>query len=303
MNNIPNLFIPGAAKSGTTSLWWYLSQHPEIFGPAKKEPMYFSSRYVEFPYTGPGDWELEKEVIRNLNEYKECYNNSGDPKYLLDASTSYLYYPQCAEDIKSANPDAKIIIILRNPVERAFSSYMHQIRDGYETLSFSDALAMEDDGIKQNYQHIWHYKRAGLYYESVKKYLEVFGEINVKVILFEDFITDPESSLNDMLSYLGLYPHDFDKSVLNKSGVIRHRFLYIILQHMLTSDGCFKKILKKITTKNQRMRFSAFRDRIFISKTNMNIKDKKILEDYYADDISYLSNLLKKNLWQPKRCL
>jgi hypothetical protein len=118
----PNLFIAGAAKSGTTSLCKYLSQHPEIFLCYPKEPRYFSSKYKNFPHNGPGDYVADNFTIKEESKYIDLFKSIKHEKIIGEASLDYLYFSNSAYDIKKYSPNAKVIIILRNPIDRAFSA-------------------------------------------------------------------------------------------------------------------------------------------------------------------------------------
>lgn len=148
--HVPNFFIVGAAKSGTTSLYHYLKQHPEIYMSPVKEPKYFLASINKFPHNGPGDIEVDKKIIRTWDEYLKLFSNASVEKCIGEASCGYLYYCELvAPSIKRISPEAKIIIVLRNPVERAFSAYCYLFREGRETLSFEEALKIEEERKKK----------------------------------------------------------------------------------------------------------------------------------------------------------
>jgi len=198
----PNLFIVGAAKSGTTSLWNYLKQHPEVFMPEdelNKEPAYFSSI--------SGDLQLQS--------YLNLFSKAGkDHAYIGEASTAYLTDPISAGRIHCFNPDSKIIIILRNPAERAYSLYNWMVQDGYEfSERFEDALQLEVfrrsvRSVPNWYepQYFWNYMyfESGLYVNQVKRYIELFGGKSVLVLKFEALISSPKSVLQQICNFLNI---------------------------------------------------------------------------------------------------
>lgn len=183
----PNFLIVGAAKSGTTALYKYLKEHPEIFMSSIKETHFFAKKYKNLPFEGPYDDGFGSNTLQDLSlkEYYKLFDNASKYKMVGEVSPDYLYYNDCAQDIKKHLGDIKIIIILRNPIERAFSAYSHLLRDGKEDLSFKQGLKKENYRMKKNWDYIYHYKNVGLYFEQVKKYLEEFSD--VKVILYNDF--------------------------------------------------------------------------------------------------------------------
>ena len=128
----PNFFIVGVAKAGTTSLSEWLKQHPQIYIPALKEPRYFASDLVD---------PIVRNVVRTKEDYLALFVKARNHKARGEASTSYFtHWQQVPERIKRTIPDARIIILLRDPVERAYSSYLMLVRQGYETLPFSEAV-------------------------------------------------------------------------------------------------------------------------------------------------------------------
>ncbi len=182
LNNIklPNFLIVGAAKSGTTALYHYLSQHPEIYMSPLKEPKFITSNFLKFPFQGPGDNEVEKMIVKSFDRYCDLFKGVKNEKAIGEASADNLYYyEQAIFYIKKYIGNPKIIIILRNPIERAYSAYLHLVRDERETLSFKEALAEEEKRRKQNWEFIWFYKNVGFYFNQVKAYLENFTQVKV----------------------------------------------------------------------------------------------------------------------------
>src|SRR4051812_43542140 len=147
----PNFFLAGAAKSATTTLWMHLDGHPQAFMTANKEPHFLCHEHIPDPPTGPGDHGFGSNVIRTLDDYRQLFSDVVDERVIGEASVFYMTFPDTAEKIRDLNPEARVAMVLRNPVDRAFSAYMHTIRDGRETLSFEDALAAEDRRIEDGY--------------------------------------------------------------------------------------------------------------------------------------------------------
>lgn len=205
----PNFFIVGAAKSGTTSLWQYLRQHPDIFMPsdiAWKEPSYYCETY------GIEDYAL----------YLSLFKEAGTQKKIGEASTAYLSSPESAGRIRKAVPDAKIIIMLRNPVDRAYSLYKWMHRYGYEKLTpFEAALNAEVQSRKDNETFVKEYSRkggpayyrdflyfsSGLYYEQVKLYYSLFPASQVTVIILEEFAERTLESVRNIYRFLDVDPN------------------------------------------------------------------------------------------------
>src|SRR6056297_715161 len=175
MNVLPDFLVVGASKSGTSSIYHYLKQHPDIFlSDEQKEGRYFSRMKGNF--NGPGDSGINEYIIPDIEHYRPLFNNHSNEKAVGDISPEYLYFHQQAIPLikKILGDETKIIIILRSPVERAFSGYMHFKRDKRESLSFEEALEKEEERLNNNWIWAWQYKNSGLYYKQVKAYLDNF---------------------------------------------------------------------------------------------------------------------------------
>jgi hypothetical protein len=196
----PNFFIVGAAKAGTTSLYHYLSQHPEVFMSPVKEPHYFSQvrpdPELRFVYA--------HKSARDEAAYRRLFRRARQARMIGEASTSYLWEAQTPARIKASVPAAKIIIILREPVARAHSHYLNDVREGVERRPFLQAL-QEDYAQPRKGWGISHlYLELGLYAEQVRRYLAAFAEKNVLVLFFEEFSADTQSALRQAWDFLGL---------------------------------------------------------------------------------------------------
>jgi hypothetical protein len=186
----PNLFLVGAPKAGTTSLWHYLGVHPQIFVSALKEPHYFCShkgRHVE--------------AVSDEAAYLRMFAGAGSARYVCDASATYLNDVDAPASIRRASPEAKIVISLREPVARALSSYLYAITYG-ERLSLEEALRSDPQ-----HPEGWSYHlRHGFYLEAISRYQAAFGADNVYVLFFEELVADPLSEMNRLFAWLDLEP-------------------------------------------------------------------------------------------------
>lgn len=200
----PNLFIVGAARSGTTALWHHLKKNPCIFMPKElslKEPAFFSS--------------LKNTRFNKFERYMTIFEPADkNHRWVGEASTAYLTDSESASRIHRYTPNAKIIIILRNPAQRAYSLYNWMVQEGYEYVqTFEEALRLEKIRINKKipnyfepeYYHNYLYFNSGLYSRQVKRFLELFKE-NVHVMKFEDFTKNPDSELNNVYNFLDIKP-------------------------------------------------------------------------------------------------
>lgn len=291
---LPNFLIVGAAKCGTTSLFKYLEKHPQVFLSNPKEPKFLTSDIFSKPLSGPGDDIVENNIIKDIGSYNDLFSKVTNEKVIGEASADLLYYhkhsiPRIKEVCGS---DAKIIIILRNPVDRAFSAYTHLRRDFRETLTFEEALSDEENRINSNYEFLWHYKKVGLFYEQVKDFINNFD--HVKVIILDELKRQPENVLNDLYEFLEIN-EEFEKieyKIHNPSGIPKSNLYF----NLVNSKGLLKLIIKLLIP--QKMRSLLINKLKFINlrKVKIDEKNKATLLEYYRDDILKLSKLLNKDL-------
>ncbi len=191
----PDFIIIGAQKGGTTSLHRYLTHHPDVGGSIRKEVHFFSWLYD-----------------RGLDWYLAHFPQRGKFAMVGEASTSYLSDPDVPERVRRAVPDAKLIALLRNPVDRAFSQYQMNVRKGFEPLPFEEAIDREPERLRLAADRSttqWRYSSylaRGLYAEHLEWWLAAFPRGQLLVLRSEDFFARPEEGLAEALAFLGLPP-------------------------------------------------------------------------------------------------
>ncbi len=223
---LPDFLIVGAQKAGTTALYYALSKHPEVFMSAVKEPAYFVAEEVLGEMEGPGD--RDHRPVDTLAAYRQLFAEGGAATARGEASTSYLYGPGAAARIKAQLPDVKLIAILRNPAERAYSNFLHLVRDGREPIhDFRAALEAEARRRSEGWSLSWRYREKGFYGSQVQRFLETFGPEQFRCYLYEDYDDDPESTVGDIYRFLGV-ESDFAQDLslrLNVGGVPKSKSL------------------------------------------------------------------------------
>jgi len=293
-HNKPNFLVVGAAKSGTTSLFNYLTQHSEIFIPEVKECRFFSQLPKNF--NGLGAEFFPNSGITDKRTYFKLFCEHED-KVCGDISNDYLYYYE--ESIKNIKKylgdEIKIVIVLRNPTDRAFSSYMHHIRDGWENISFEQALDDENRRIEENWGWSYHYVKTGMYYYQVKAYLDNFR--HTKIYLFEE-LKSKDILLKKLYAFLEVrFNKELkDNKEYNVSGYPRNKLIH----NLLNKDHAIKKIIKPVV--------NSILPKGSIQKVVSNIQKKNLiniamkndtrkkLKNVFEDDISKLSNLIEMDL-------
>ena len=288
---LPNLLIVGAAKSGTTSLHNYLNQHPSIFMCSQKEPHFLINKEI-------GEKRIPKGVL-NIEDYKALFNESSNKKYRGESSVMYLLFPEFA--IKNINKylskNVKIIIMLRNPVERAYSGYQHVKRYNLmESLSFEKAI----DQSENRYHSISditpasRYLELGMYFEQVKKFIEEFDDVHV--IIYDDYKNDFSSEINSVFKFLDLDIFKVNSEKKHNVGGWQWRNEWI--KSLMIKKNLLKKFLKFLLPFKSLRKI--IRENLHKRNTNkieeVNPETEKWLKDYYKSDVEKLSILLDKDL-------
>lgn len=281
----PDFFMVGAAKAGTTSLHQYLAQHPQLFFPEEKEPHFFGDQRP--PYT--------IGLFRNVNEYLRLFEKAPRASQIGEASTGYLYSRNAAAEIYEFNSAAKIIIILRNPTERAYSLYWHQVRDFEETgKSFEEALKLEKERIARNYPFGFHYVESGKYYRQVKQYIEIFDRKNVSIFLMEDLEGNAESVCQSIFCFLNVdsgFRPEVSK-IFNRSGPPKSRLLRYITSARFPLRALLKTILPK---EFEKVRIALVQKNIgSVPPMRMDTREKLVLK--FGEDIESLEKLIGRDL-------
>jgi len=296
MARLPNFLIVGAAKAGTTSLYYYLKEHFEIFLPERKELRFFSQMKGDFE--GQGDEKLNKTIIKNIDEYIEFFKAVKIEKAIGDVSPDYLYYfENSILNIKKFLENPKVIIILRNPIDRAFSHYLHFVRDGRETLSFEEALKEEGRRRALNWEWAWYYKDVGFYYNQVKTYLENFLE--VKVYLYDDLKKDPLNLVQDIYRFLEVDDSFIPKSIgekFNVSGIPKNKFLHAFLTKPNLVKSAIKPLVKLFLPEKRRRNFQNKLLQKNLKKPQIKPETREYLIELYKEDILKLQDLIKRDL-------
>jgi hypothetical protein len=177
--SLPNFLIIGAAKAGTNALYHYLRQHPQVYMSPWKEPKFFafeSEADLGFRAADGKDAPVNASVILDQAEYEKLFDGADHALARGEASTHYLYVEDSPRRIKALIPKARLIAVLRNPVDRAFSSYQHLVRDDLEPLDFGPALDAEPRRIAEHYAYLYRYTDMGFYSEQLDRYERIFPE-------------------------------------------------------------------------------------------------------------------------------
>lgn len=218
---LPNFFLIGPPKSGSTALYHCLKQHPDVFMPDRKEPYYFlfggnAPPDPPLPYSTP----YFNAAVWRSEDYFRLFAGAGSRRAIGEASTIYLRFPEAARRIRNNIPQAKIITVLRHPAERAYSSYLYMIQKGIETAdTFFEALADEPRRIDQGWFSGLNHKANGLYGQQMRVWFDLFPRDQIKIYLYEDWRQGPQAMLRNLFQFLEVDPNF--EPVLKQSNVTR----------------------------------------------------------------------------------
>jgi len=293
----PGFFLVGAQKAATSALDFLLEQHPDIFLPAIKEPNFVASQFWKRPFQGPGDDRIDAYIADTPEKYQTLYVGAHADQLTGDASTANLYYwRQAIPVIKQQFGDVPIVICLRNPVDRAYSAYMHLRRDMRETLSFEAALKQEDSRRTQNWSFIWFYRDGGYYFEQVQAYLQNFSR--VKIYLFEDIRDDALQTAQGCYDFLGV-DASFGPRLnipVNTSGEPVNRSIHRLLFKPGKVKGeVFKVASRIIPSRILAVGLERLRSKN-LKRVEMNAETRTELQAGYHESLSKLETLIQRDL-------
>ena len=264
--------------------------HPGIFIPQRKECRYFSCMHGEFAGPGP---QYANSVIRSLDEYRALFNNAKPGQLCGDISPDYLYYfqnavPKILNEIQGQIP---IIISLRNPIDRAYSSYLAHVRHGREKLSFEDALDAEEERRAANWAWGWFYVSGGFYAEQVKAYADNFER--VLLLLFEEDVVTGQA-VEKVLNFLNLpsLPEIRADIRANVSGYPKNRLLHRVTTRVLSDEWIvrkFKNVIKATPLYAGSKRVYRKILEANLKKEDMAPETRQILKEKFQDDVALLA--------------
>ena len=302
---VPDFMILGAAKSGTTSLFRYLLQHPQIFLPAHwKEPGYFCFAGAEWRARKERGIDVDRiwnSVVPDLDAYLALFEDAPEGAVLGDATPEYLLFPESTieniDHIYGPSADGlRFIVILRDPVDRVWSHYWMMVRDGYETLDFERATDAETIGARMaaGWHPSYDYLSYGLYGRQLQTYIRRFGRERIAVYTFEEMKKDPGAMCKALFRFLGVSERfSPDVSIqYNSSGVLRYPKLHRML---FGSDNAAKRVVRALFPSDLLQVAKARLQKWNCRKVEVPTGVRRRLMEYYREDIELLENLLERD--------
>ena len=277
----PNFFIVGGSKSGTTNISYYLNQHPQVFVSELNEPYYFCRFDV------PEDFE-RPSMIKDEVKYLKLFKNVKNHKAIGEATSAYLHCPHAASEIKKSFPDSKIIISLRNPIEKAHSSYFSYKFMHPDNRSFIDMINCQEQERHEKEFFIYNFIEAGFFSKHIKRYQDEFRSDNIKIIIFENYIKNESEHIKSILKFLGI-----DESI---NSTEQPKGSYRVPKNKITASllgsSRFRKMATKLIPTVQRQKLG---DKFFLKQTKkppMLSSERKRLKEIYEAEVRNLEELL-----------
>ena len=300
---LPTFIIVGAGKSGTTAIHEYCDQHPEVFMTRIKETNFFELEGQKIDYSIEEDPERlhhYPQSINNIEDYKQLYlEATGTEKALGETSPMYLYGQNAPTNIHSYVPEAKLIAILRQPIDRLYSRFLHLSRDGNQpTDNFEDALDKSTIWWRRN-----DLVTEGFYYTHLKRYFDLFEREQIKVFLYEDLRKDSEHVMQELFGFIGVDP-TFRPSLeteYNVSGKPKNP----IIDKLIGSNSILIKTAKSIAPNLiNRLKNSPAAQKQLTELRKKNLDRsvvseevrRRFIDEVYGEEIEKLSTLLERDL-------
>ena len=297
---LPNFLIFGVQKAGTTSIYNYLREHPQVYMSPWKETEFMGRKPLsDKEYAALSDEQKKTRGGRNqilrIEDYRALFDGVTDEIAIGEASPNYLFlHEQAVPQIQKHVPDAKLIAVLRNPVERAYSDYLMHVRDvvGNQKPLAEQVRTSGDSSFTL---------LKGKYSEGLKHFLDTFGAEQVKVVLYDELKEDSDRFMQTLYSFIGVDP-DFKADTKTKqqtAQVPKNQAINKLLRTKNPLRSMAGAVLKTVTTEEQR---KGLRSRLIAANSQgkealpLSSEDRALLRDYYRDDILKVQLLLNREL-------
>jgi hypothetical protein len=294
---VPNVFVVGDAKCGTTSIHRIFELTPDIGTPrTRKELHYFSEPELVAATNGPGDAAIPGAIVRSEAEYRaEFAHLPPDLPVVADVSPSYLRNAAAAGRLHAFAPEARIVILLREPAAKVFSQYVHLWSEGRETLPFEEAFALSAERREAGFSDMFDYAGGGYYAAPVRRYLELFAPDRVLVVLFEEMIRDMGSVRGRLEEFLGVSLPATDLPQTNAGGRAKSPLVAALLGNERLKAG-----LRHALPLGLRNRLSTrVRSAVTFEKPELGPETRTSLRRRYAADVAELEALLDRQTGWP----
>ncbi|NER27351.1 MAG: sulfotransferase [Symploca sp. SIO1C4] len=282
MNNLPDFIIIGAGKCGTTSLHDYLDQHPQIYICPQKETNFFIDEATKN--------KLKRwNPIISIEDYSALFKNASPNQVIGEISTNYYAFPESAQLIHDLLPEVKIIAILRDPTNRAFSEYQMFVRAGHEKRDFAEAIS---DSQRKSYV------KRGLYYSELLPFFDTFDRDKIKICLYEDFNKEPEKFVQDFFQFIEV-DDNFMPDMTQRGrtgGLPKNKALNEFLKKPNPVRAAAASILKTFMPLESRQKLKSNIIQANSKKATLFPETRSKLIEFYREDILKLQDLIERDL-------
>jgi len=291
---MPTFLVIGASRSGTTALHNYLRQHPDVFMPPEKEPNFFLADGQTLDFQGPAA-EWVNNSMSSLTAYQALFDAGATSLARGEASPLYLYFENAPIRIKARVPDMRMIAVLRDPAEQAYSHFMYAKRNMLEPLDdFTEALAKEEERIAANWQPMFRYSSFPRYGAQLARYYDQFDRNQLRLFLYEDFDARPLPVLSEMFGFIGV-DAGFAPDVSyrpNASGRPKNKLLQdaVMKPHLIT------RVAGAMLPRGLRQRVKDFISGGNVEREDLPPEAKAILRKRQREDTLRLQDLIGRDL-------
>jgi hypothetical protein len=297
-DDLPNLLVVGAMRSGTTTAYYVLREHPEIFMANWKEPHFLALEGVP-TFSGPGDDRLNQNVVVAEGAYRKLFREGRGIRWRGEASAAYLYLPSSIARIQRYLGTPTMLVFLRDPVERAFSAYRYMRGQGREPLAdFVDALAVEGERRALGWGPMWHYGEASHYKAQLERLFTAFPPDCIRIVLFDDLQDRPKEVFKSLFAWLGVdSDHEPSVTAHNRSGAAQSRALDLILRPSRLRQRISSRLPEAVKRPLRNVREANRRP----TESELTSDVRRSLVERYTEDIEYVELLTQRDLSGWKR--
>jgi hypothetical protein len=294
VTDAPDFLVIGAARCGTTALTSFLGEHPDVFVSTPKEPHFLAFPEGAPRFAGLGDDDLiNREAVRDEQEWRDLFRGRSERRR-GEGSVTTLAYPDASIPAiqRFCAPSCRLVVMLRDPVDRAFSSWLYLRSRGYDAGSFEECLAAEEERTRAGWSHMWQLARLSRYAEQLTPFVAAF-EDRLLVVVQEEFAADPSGQLRRVLEFLDVDPDvDIDPSRrVNTAGLPRSRAVTSALNTLRRSPA-LRRLVTAAVPQRQRERIRSAN----LDRTTIDPATRVRLATTLADDVRDLQLLLGRRL-------
>lgn len=294
MTDAPNFLVIGAARSGTTALTSFLGEHPDVFVATPKEPHFLAFAGGAPRFSGLGDDDLINRIaVRDEQAWRGLFRGRSERR-LGEGSVTTLAYPDVSIPAieRYCAPGCRLVVMLRDPVDRAFSSWLYLRSRGHDAGSFEECLAAEEERTRAGWSHMWQLARLSRYAEQLAPFVAASRD-RLLVVVQEEFAADPSGQLRRVLEFLDVDPGvDIDPSRrVNAAGLPRSRAVTSALNTLRRSPS-LRRLVTTVVPQRQRERIRSAN----LDRTTVDPATRARLAAALADDVRDLQDLLGRRL-------